>query len=371
MSRRRSGLPAGALALLVALAIVPAAGATPVTVRIVGDGVALDTTAVETTGAAVGACAGHTAAEAIDKAVAGDWDQMAFTSTILGEEHTYAENDYWNFWINDTYAQTGICDYAVQPGDRLLMFVQRDVAGGPTVFPLTLTGVPASVVAGSSFTVTVNEQRTDGTTTTPAPIAGATVTDGADVTAVTDAAGHATITLPTAGPKTLYAVRRGNVESDSAAVNVVAAMTTTTTTTGPPAGSSPSGPDRSAPASAIVGIAEGQRFAQGAGPRSLRARVAPDPSGLYAVKLRLTRNDRGRCTYFSGKSERFLRNHKNRCSASAGYWFAVGDRGDVDYLLPRRLPRGRYVLDVNAIDKAFNRDDTRRRGANRIVFHVG
>jgi hypothetical protein len=28
------------------------------------------------------------------------------------------------------------------------------------------------------------------------------------------------------------------------------------------------------------------------------------------------------------------------------------------------------VLDVNAVDKAYNRDDARRRGANRIVFHV-
>jgi len=29
------------------------------------------------------------------------------------------------------------------------------------------------------------------------------------------------------------------------------------------------------------------------------------------------------------------------------------------------------VLDANAIDKAYNRDDKRRRGGNRIVFHVG
>jgi hypothetical protein len=28
------------------------------------------------------------------------------------------------------------------------------------------------------------------------------------------------------------------------------------------------------------------------------------------------------------------------------------------------------VLDVNAIDKSFNRDDARRRGSNRIVFFV-
>jgi hypothetical protein len=28
------------------------------------------------------------------------------------------------------------------------------------------------------------------------------------------------------------------------------------------------------------------------------------------------------------------------------------------------------VLDVNVIDRAYNRDDARRRGGNRVVFHV-
>jgi hypothetical protein len=367
MSHRRSGLHAGALALLTALALVPAAGATPVTVRIVGDGVALDATPVQTTGAAAGACAGNTAGEAIDKAVAGDWDQMAFTSTILGETHDYSDSDYWNFWINDTYSQAGICAYVVQPGDRVLMLVQRDVANAPTVFPLTLTGVPASVVAGSPFTVTVNEQRTDGTATTPTPIAGASVTDGAGFTAVTGAGGHATITLPSVGPKTLYAVRRGNVESESTVVNVVGADTTTLTTTGPPVGSTAAGPVRSALSSAIVGLAEGDRFAPGEGPRELKVKASAG-AGLLIVKLRLTRNDRGKCSTFSGKSERF---RHVKCGAANGFWFGVGDRTDTSYLLPSRLARGRYVLDVNAIDKAYNRDDARRRGGNRVVFYVG
>ena len=29
------------------------------------------------------------------------------------------------------------------------------------------------------------------------------------------------------------------------------------------------------------------------------------------------------------------------------------------------------MLDVKATDKAFNRDDARRRGSNRVVFRVG
>ena len=86
--------------------------------------------------------------------------------------------------------------------------------------------------------------------------------------------------------------------------------------------------------------------------------------------MRLTRNDRGRCTYFSGRSERFRTNRRAKCGAENGFWFAINAAPSLDYLLPRALPRGRYVLDVNVIDKACNRDDARRRGANRIVFHV-
>jgi hypothetical protein len=85
------------------------------------------------------------------------------------------------------------------------------------------------------------------------------------------------------------------------------------------------------------------------------------------VKLRLTRNDRGRCSTFSGKRERFVR---RPCGVAKGFWFKIGDRASWEYLLPSRLRRGRYVLDVNAIDKAYNRDDVRKRGQNRMVFRV-
>jgi hypothetical protein len=371
MFHRPRGLLAAVVALALALAIlVPTAGATPVSVRIVGDGVGIDSTSVDTTADVFGpdGCPGHSAGGAIDKAVGGNWDRRQFTSTILGETHEYAVNGYWNFWINDTYAQSGICATTVNAGDRILMLVQHDsAAGNATVFPLTLSDVPPTAGAQQPFTVTVREQRTDGTTTTPTPIAGATVAGGG-ASAQTDAAGRATLTLATPGHALLRASKTGDVASDAVGIDVLGPATPESPAPAP-------GPvahaDRVAPASSILGIADGQRFARGAGPRTLRVRVDADPSGLLVVKLRLTRNDRGRCTYFSGRSERFQRNRGGRCGARNGFWFAVGDRAGVDYLLPGRLPRGRYVLDVNAIDRAHNRDDARRRGANRIVFHVG
>ena len=370
MSHRSSGPLAALRGVLALLVLVPAAGATPATVRVVGDVQGIDTTAVDTTGQAVpGGCAGNSAGEALDKAVNGNWDRNAFVSTILGETHMYlVDRDYWSFWINDTYSQLGLCDYTVQAGDRILLFVQRDNASfAGTIFPLVLSGAPPSTVVGHPFTVTVYEQRTDGTTTTPVPAEGATVAGGG-VTAQTDAAGQATLTLlalPEAGQFRLRATRAGNVSSDAATVTVSLSTTHPGGVTAPPP--PPPVVTPQAPGATITGIADGQRFARGKGPRELKV-TAYAGAGLLAVKLRLTRNDRGRCSTFSGKSERF---RHIKCGAVNGFWFRVGDRQDTSYLLPSRLPRGRYVLDVNAIDKAYNRDDARRRGGNRVVFHVG
>jgi hypothetical protein len=372
MSHRHVGLPAGALAILMALVLVTSAAAVPVSVRIVGDDVGVEAN-VDTAGGTFGpsSCPGDSAGGAIDKATAGNWDRMAFTSTILGEAHVYAASDYWNFWINDAYSATeGICDHVVSPGDRVLMLVQRDSATfAPTVFPLRLSGVPATVAAGVPFSVTVDELRTDGRATTPTPLAGATVSGGG-ATAQTDAAGHATVTLSTAGAAVLRATRTGNVASDAATVDVVAPAAVLAGTPPPPP-PAPLARDLRAPAASVVSIAEGRRFGHGFGPRELRVRVDPDVSGLLMVKLRLTRTDHGRCSYFSGTRERFVVTGRGRCHASDGFWFRVGDRAETSYLLPGRLGPGRYVLDVNAIDKAYNRDDVRRRGANRVVFHVG
>jgi nitrogen fixation protein FixH len=97
------------------------------------------------------------------------------------------------------------------------------------------------------------------------------------------------------------------------------------------------------------------------------AALQPDPSGIRRVKLRLTRNAGGRCSAYSNRRERFV---TRPCGARHGWYFTVATRSDWRYLLPARLPRGRYVLDVKATDGAFNVDRTRRRGENRVVFRV-
>jgi hypothetical protein len=98
----------------------------------------------------------------------------------------------------------------------------------------------------------------------------------------------------------------------------------------------------------------------------LRGSVA-ETGGVLMVKLRLQRRVHGHCWYFSGRFERF---RGARCGVARGEWFRIGDGLTWSYLLPKRLPRGSYVLDVNAIDRAYNRDDARRAGANEVHFVV-
>jgi hypothetical protein len=122
--------------------------------------------------------------------------------------------------------------------------------------------------------------------------------------------------------------------------------------------------DARAPLARLAGIQEKATFTRRGAPRRLRGTVAADPSGLHSVKLRLTRRHGGRCTAYSSSKERF-----RPVTCGKGWFFRVGDGADWSYLLPERLAAGRYVLDVVAIDKAFNRD-VLERGRSRVVFTV-
>jgi hypothetical protein len=346
-----------------------------------------DTRTVNKDGVAGHDCTGTSAAGALEIGTGGDWSGSFFTGLgyaaerIGSESHVFPDPSFYSLWINNRSSTLGLCQAELQEGDDVLLFVDHcDPApapvfcANPPVQPLGLTG-PSTAFPGASFDVTVVAFAFDGT---PAPEAGATVTGGvAPVT--TNAAGVAAVTLPS-GPATLRASSPNRARSAGLSVCATAGADGNCGTNVPPKGLAPCATngsdgscgtrDATAPATRIEGIEDGQRYARGKGPRALRIVVDPDVSGLRTVKLRLTRNDRGRCTYYSGKSERFRTPREAKCGAANGFWFGIGDREQTTYLLPRALPRGHYVLDVNAIDKAFNRDDARRRGANRITFTV-
>jgi len=279
---------------------------------------------------------------------------MQFT-VIAGDSVAFdpASNEFLAEYKNGQFASFGSCADQIASGDKVLYAYATgseqllELSGPPTIAP----GVPA--------TLRVTDAGTG------AAVAGASVggqTTGSD--------GTAQVTLGAAGPATFKASKPGAIRSNAVTVCATTGSDAACGTIPVGAAVSTAARDTLAPLATLIGIREGQRFTRGRGPRTLRARVAPDPSGLLMVKLRLTRIDRGSCTYFSGKAERFRLNDRGRCGAPHGFWFSVGDKNSIDYLLPSRLPRGRYVLDVKATDKAFNRDDARKRGANRVVFRV-
>ncbi len=366
--RRPAGLTAGLLCLAALVGAPPALAGPTVTVRVEGQSsTLLERTRVTLpdTPPPVAACDRHTAAAAIEEATRGDWDRQAFTSTILRETHTFADSDYWAEWLDRGagYVRgSGICTDVLAEGDEVLMLVDRSPAPtfAPTVFPLDLEGVPGAVRRGDPVTVTVFESFS----ATGAPgegerrLVSAATVSGGGATASTGPDGRATLSFDRAGQAVLKATKPGAAPSAGELLGVTEAA----------AAPLPVVPiavaDTAGPVTRIAGIREQQRFSRRRAPRTLRGSVAPDPSGLRAVKLSLTRSSGGRCELYSPTRERFRR---SRCGGRVN--FAIGDRQDWSYLLPGRLERGRYVLDAVAVDKLGNRDRLAR-GRSRVVFFV-
>ena len=377
---------AGAIAALALSSPAVAAGPADVTVRVEGiEQTLVPQTAVRTTTAPVNksgkegeSCTGTSAAGALDLATGGDWSGSYYgggfgytVERIFTETHAFPDPNYYSVWLNNRESQVGVCGIELQTGDELLIFVGRcdydpeqNRCTNPPVLPLGIDA-PDRAAPGTAVDVKVVEYDIEGN---PAPVAGATVSGG-DSPVVTNAEGVAAVTFSARGERSVRATKTNRAPSELEPVCVSDGAdgfcgTTKPGDPAPPATVAPPAPDRAAPQASVFGITEKQVFGRAGAPRELKGTVTADPSGLHAVKLRLTRRYRGRCWYFSKKADGFTR---TRCGRS--FALKIGDRADWSYLLPERLGPGRYVLDVVAIDKAFNRDPLAR-GRNRLVFFV-
>jgi hypothetical protein len=247
-----------------------------------------------------------------------------------------------------------------------------------------LLDAPATAVPGQAFTVKATDTTTSwnaqdaptGTAFSPSP---GTTISGATATATTGADGTAQVTVGP-GPYTLVA-GKGN----RAPARISGCATTgsdgfcgtsaTTTTAAPSAACVTTGddgfcgsPDKRAANAAFTTLPEGKKYKKGKGPRELRGHVADEPSGLADVRVRLTRTKAHACSTFDAKKERFVAMRK--CGAVRGKWFSVGAKQDFAYLLPAKLGTGRYVLDLQVVDKAGNKTAALARGTTRVVFTV-
>ncbi len=378
----------GACALVALLLLLPsaAAAAAPATVsvRIEGAGATLlpRTTVTTTTspvvkdGNPVHSCSGTSAAGALERATGGVWgaswsDGLGYFVTSLKGEAPPDASSYFSLWVNEHRSPTGICDTELQDGDRVLFFLDRCDYNAQTqgctnapVMPLGLSA-PERAGRGQPFAVKVVRYAADGM---PAPVAGATVSGGS-VPALTGADGTAQVTAADGDAALLRASKDGFARSDAVRTTLCArlggdgsCLSDTGTVIAPP----PT-PDRAPPVARLTSVHHNQVFRLRRGPRELRGAVAADPSGLARVALVLTGRDRGRCSWYDGARERFRAASCRRNPARA---FGVGDRADWSYLLPGRLPRGRWLLSVIATDRAGNRSVPVDR-VTRIAVYVG
>jgi hypothetical protein len=284
-------------------------------------------------------------------------------------ENANGNGEYWGYAVNYTTAGVGGCQFQLAAGSEVLW--AYNYFNLPQL--LSLSG-PASVTAGTPFTVRV----TDGQS--GQPVAGAAIGafhDGVTSTSAsttTDAAGNATITLTQAGVQSFKATHEGAVRSNGLSICVhsgndgncgttLQGAVTTTTGAGATTGTNTVTPK--ADVAKVVGLTSHHLYARRHAPRLLGG-VVDVPAGvtLRQVRISLQRRSAGHCLNFSGRLERFV---KAKCLSTL--YFSVGSAASFSYLLPSRLPSGHYTYDIQAVDSA-GRHTALAPGVSQVTFDV-
>ena len=270
-----------------------------------------------------------------------------FFITKIGTDAGTASS-FWGTVLNYEPTSLGGCWQQVRQGDDLL-FAFGDVYAQPL---LKLSG-PQAASVGQWVTYTVTDAKT-GSPVRSAVVAGRR----------TSAAGEARIFFDSPGVKRLKADAPNMIRSSALTICVASA---TGGDCGLPAqlGSQQNAAavDSVAPSARIKGPRNGKRYARG--PRVLRGTASDGQSGVRTVQLSLRRRTGRKCSQWSARSERFV---GKTCRKKA--FFDAGAGPSWSYLLPDPLPRGRYVLDVKAVDRAGNIQSRFVRGRTRVVFQV-
>lgn len=394
-ARARVLLPAIAAVAVLLSAGAPALAATPgvVTVRVVGPAPTFETltplTQVTTTASTLtkygGSCSGTSAAAALDVATAGRWEgswslefgdyEVTSIDGLSLPPFQSGESGYWAFWLDYKEAEVGVCKQQLNPGDQALFFPACYGEACPPAPNVLDLQAPESAEAKAPVTITVVAHTPEGK---EQPAAGVVVSGGG-ASGETDSTGKATLTFAGAGSYALHAGQSGAVPGE-ALICVHAGDDGTCGTPPPPPGSSmPSALPTETPVAtpvitpytgpyALVARAseplDSHAYARHAAPRELAGNIIAH-SRVTSVSIRLRRTWRGRCWAYDGTQARLVR---VRCRV--GNFFKLQSPSTAfRYLLPRRLPPGRYVYDIAATDAAGNSAPLDR-GSSRIVFYV-
>jgi hypothetical protein len=283
----------------------------------------------------------------------GSWNSgfSDFSIDRIGPDAVPSSFDpYWGYFLNNVASQVGGCQAQVSQGDNVLF------AFASFGSKLLLLSGPSRAATGEPFQVTVQEN--DGNGGASAPAGGAQVGS-----ATTDGSGHAMLSFADPGNHTLKASRSGSIRSNAATVCVYVPgsgdcgtdkpATETPTTT---AGTTPSPPTKDTTPPVVRVSSLRARKTYSSGPRVLSGE-AHDSGGIAQVFLRLRATNGGdlrsasKCRWFSGKRGAFT--HRMVPCAKARF-FRIGSNVRWSYLLPSKLGKGSYVLDVKVLDRAYN-----------------
>ena len=398
-------------ALLPLVWIVSSAAATgnpaTVTVRIQGLGgetllqqtqATTNTTPIAIAGG--GTCEGTSAGGAVYDATGGDWkvknqpegvELQGLEGLDLPEFNSKEPSGvYWAFWLEGKYAEQGICSQSIASGQHIVMFPQC-YAIGPMCQSATapnnfLTAVPAGATAnvGQQVPVTLGALSTETALPESSLPGGDLLTDGAQTFAPA-ADGVANVSFSAPGLYTLQAHAPDSVASDPFTICVhngedgtcgthlpLVTCAASLSLGGGLAHEACAPPLRLPPypvptdVPRVNGIANGHVFRRHHGPRVLQGEVEVLNGGtLHQVRISLRRRYRGRCFDFSGSRESFVRTKK--CGSAT--FFSVGGSESFSYLLPTRLPKGRYVFDIEGVDST-GQTTKLVSGVSHVVFQV-
>jgi hypothetical protein len=295
------------------------------------------------------------------------WELNDFKIEQIGEDIANSANngEYWGYSVDYTTAEVGGCQVRLAPGSEVLW--AYNFFGLPHL--LSLSG-PASVNVGTPFTVHV----TDGQTGQPIEGAqigqfagGVTTTSGSSPT--TDKNGNATVMIAQTGTESFKATQPESVRSNGLTICAHNGNDGNCGTTSISDGSPEfiHGPlPTPLPAVAHAGsVRNGRHYPRRAAPRVLSGSVeVPAGDTLREVRLSLQRSNHGRCFALDGARAAFVH---AKCHAQR--FFKVAATSSFSYLLPARLPAGRYVYAVEAVNNT-GLVTAPTPGVSRVVFYV-
>jgi hypothetical protein len=115
----------------------------------------------------------------------------------------------------------------------------------------------------------------------------------------------------------------------------------------------------------VGGVLNGHVYAHHTAPRVLKGGVQVTAGHtLRVVRISLQRIAHHRCFAFSGRRGMFVRTH-----CHTALFFDVADTASFTYLLPARLPAGRYVYEIEAVEDS-GQVTKLTNGVSHVVFYV-